>query len=661
MFKYFCFFSLSCTLLSASNFSNSSSFQGYTGIINIPTAEVIQDGKIELQISNQVDAARIRDTRDEYKAQHYFINFGFLPNLEITGRLANIEHKVPPSNYDFLDRDLSASLKYQIPLYHEYLPKIAVGIQDIQGNDRYNAKYIVATKQYAFFRGTVGYGFDSLRLDGLFAGAELKANDWFYLLSEYDSKEAHLGIKLGTPEEFFDFGEVSLLAKTNLNDENDKFSIALNLKINLGIKHHNRQIYEQSTDKTIYLPDTIDKSSHTANSIELLKEKLVNFGFENIDITDTQTKIYVAYENNIFDHNEIDALGAVLGYMIELDLPYQAFEIVIKKSNLKVKKVIGDLDKYKIFIKELSTRSMTEFKHSLRVNTNFSDVNLKVKNANSSYFKTRVEIGAGLKSFVATEVSVFDYILSARPYIHWNLYKGLDFGILADLPLYRSKEFKDTGVFRNYDEGNKLESVMLHYSSIFGSFINVLSPGIYDDEIGGFNNISYTLDNHTFRLKLGYLKDKDTKETHNITLGTYGYYSPNYDAYIELTGGKYYNQDNGFDLQVKRYFGETLIKLFYQNTTDEYVGIGVELPLTPRRAANTPYVQFKGQNDFLYQLRSVVRSDDGQNFVKPGGARNPNTEFEIEDKFLNRNRLTESYVKNHILRLRDVYFTYIAH
>jgi len=666
VFKYFYFLPLFSISLHAGSFYNSSSFQGYTGIINIPTAEVMRDGKIEFQISNQVDATRIRDSRDEYTAKHYFVNFGFLPNLEITGRLANIEYKVPPGNYDFLDRDLSASFKYQIPFYHQYLPKIAIGIQDINGNDRYNAKYIVASKQYSFFRGTIGYGFASQRLDGLFAGAELKANDWFYLLSEYDSKDTHLGLKVTTPEEFFNFGEVSFMAKTNLDDENENINIALNLKINLGIKHHSRQEYAQVTPTVEHTSNSITKKYNTLsvenkniNSIELLKEKLVNFGFENIDIGNTPSKIYVAYENNIFDHNEIDALGAVLGYMVELDLPYQTFEIVIKKSNLKVKKVIGDLGKYKRFIKNLSQRSRMEFENSLHVNTNFTDIDLKVKNANSSYFKTRVELGVGVKTFVGTEISVFDYLLSARPYIHWNLYKGLDLGVLYDFPILKSKEFKSDGVFQIYDEGNKLESVMLHKSDIFGNLINVFSLGFYDNQLGGFDNISYALDNHTFRLKLGYLDDIDADEIRKIALATYGYYSPNYDAYIELTSGKYYNQDNGFDLQVKRYFGETLIRFFYQNGTDEYVGIGFELPLTPRRVANSPYVQFKGTNNFSYQLRSVVRSNDGQNFVKPGGAKNPKTEFEIEDRFLNRNRLTEAYIKNHILRLRDIYFTYV--
>ena len=302
---------------------------------------------------------------------------------------------------------------------------------------------------------------------------------------------------------------------------------------------------------------------------------------------------------------------------------------------------------------------MIEFEHSLHVNTNFTDTPLKVSNANSSYFKTRAELGIGLNNYVGIEISLYEYLLSARPYFHWNLYKGLDLGILADFPLIESKEFKMYGNFHYEDKGNQLENIMLHKSDIFGNFINLLSVGYYDQQYGGFENMIYTLDDHTFKLKLGYLEHKDTKESRNIALATYGYYEQNYDAYIELTAGKYYNQDSGFDLQIKRYFGDTLIRMFYQNADDQYVGLGFKVPLTPRYVANTPYGQIKGQNLFSHQLRTVVRADDGQNFTKPGGLINPITEFDIENRFLNRNRLTESYIKKHILRLRDVYFTYI--
>ena len=74
------------TLLQADGFYDSQSFQGFTGIINTPNAEILEDGKVELQISNQVDSERVRGRRDEYRADQYMVNFGILPNFELGGR-----------------------------------------------------------------------------------------------------------------------------------------------------------------------------------------------------------------------------------------------------------------------------------------------------------------------------------------------------------------------------------------------------------------------------------------------------------------------------------------------------------------------------------------------------------------------------------------------
>ena len=57
-------------LLCADNIYNTMSLQGTIGVINTPTAEIIDDGLVELQYSNQVD---IESTREHYSADHYFV------------------------------------------------------------------------------------------------------------------------------------------------------------------------------------------------------------------------------------------------------------------------------------------------------------------------------------------------------------------------------------------------------------------------------------------------------------------------------------------------------------------------------------------------------------------------------------------------------------
>ncbi len=649
--KYSLSILLSTTLLCGDNFFNTSSFQGYSGVINTPTAYVIEDKKIEFQFSNQVDTPKAK-IRDDFKAQQYFVNIGFLKNLELTGRLNNITYK---DSKKFLIRDLSASFKYQLPIYHKYLPTIGFGIQDLGGAaSNYEAKYIVATKEYQFIRGSIGYGFDSLRLDGVFGSVELKANDWFYILFEHDSKEKQLGVRLNTPENFFRFADLSAIAKV---DGSERFSFALNVRVNLGIKHHSKELYTQGNSIS-YIPQTDNKK----NRVELLKDALIELGVENIDIADRDQTIYVAYENNIFNQNEIDALGAVLGYLFKLNFTNLQFEIVIKKSNLKVKRVSGDLNSYKEFIKNLSEKSKREFIDTLTVDSNFSHICRGCKDvdsANSSYLKSRVELGVGARTFVGTEVGVFDYLISIRPYIYWNLYRGLDFGIEYDLPLLRSENFKDGKVFSFYDQGATFKSASLNYSIIYKSFINVTTLGVFNNQIGGYNSSYYNFKEHTLKLKLGYLKDRETKEARESFLAGYQYYYSPLNLIVGLNSGEYYYGDRGYDIELKRYFGDTLLKLFYQNSSSEYMGIGFELPLNPRYIKNSPYIQLSGAKDFSYQLRSVVFDENSRNDLKPDGAVKPKHRWEINSRFLNRDRLNEPYIKREILRVRDAYFSFV--
>ncbi len=660
---------LVASFVQADGFYNTMSLQGATGVINTPTAEVIDDGLVEFQFSNQVDYGA---NHALYDADQYFVNFGLLPNLEVTGRLANISYKNPPAykrRDNWAIRDLAASFKYQIPYYHEYLPKVAIGIQDLGGQaSHYDSKYIVATKEYAFLRGSVGYGFDSINvLDGAFASLEVKATDWATLLAEYDSKDKQVGLRLNTPDSLSDYVDVSFLAKANVDDASQRFSFGLNVRMELGDNHHDKRAYH--TD----MPEmTITAKIPKDYKTEALKDKLVQIGLENIDIQEGGESIYLAYENNIFEHNELDALGVVLGAMVSLDVPYEKFDIVIKRSNQKVKKVSGDLSAYKKVIRTFSEENLRAFKDSIMVSAvdRSQGKNLTVENANSSYLKTRLALYPGLITYVGTEYGTFDYLISLRTALHWNLYKGFDLGLMADFPAIASDDLeKGKGRYAKANKGNQLKSVLLHRSDVFGDFVNIVSAGMYRDYWAGFENLTYSSGNHSFGAKVGFLESQDLQfvpgvyeavyDKRELYVGNYSYYHDGLDSVLELTAGKFFYEDTGFQIKVKRYFGDTAIGFFYQNADQKYVGISIEAPLTPRKV-NDSYFQIKGKNNYRYSLRTTVSDDDGRNTLEPDGLVQISREFDIESNFLNRNRLSSDYLKKHVLRMRDAYLRYVV-
>jgi hypothetical protein len=293
-----------------------------------------------------------------------------------------------------------------------------------------------------------------------------------------------------------------------------------------------------------------------------------------------------------------------------------------------------------------------------------------------------LEISPVVKTFVGTDFGVFDYMLWLRGNLYFNLYKGLDFSIVGDLAVAHSDNFDpDVGPFRLSYNDSHIESIMLHKSDNFYGSINTLSVGTFEENFAGImDQWIYTIGNHTFKLKAGYFEQYQDGnweqeyflgkiEKRELFLAKYSYLLEDYDLLGEIRVGQYWNQDKGFDLKLKRYFGDVAVSLIYQQSegvnnlaseqTDHFVGIGIELPLTPKRTPVYEYGQLKGTNAFGYGIRSTVLRDDGTNTIVTGGAIDPKVSFDSENYFLNRNRLQLGYIQKHLFRLINSFDEYV--
>ena len=222
---------LTATLCSAAEFHNFLSLEGYTGLLNVPNAEVTDEGKVALLYSNQKE----KTFRDLSREDSYIFSFGLLPYFELGGRLTDL-----PDD----KRDLSANFKIKMPFIPEdsYLPDIAFGMQDLGGGAKnLQTKYLVASKEWWRLRFSLGYGFGPDRLDGTFGGLEVKAFNWLYLMGENDASETNVGVRLVTPE--IGGWPVSLqaTAKTSLDNQADHWEFGIGLQFPLGLERHNQQ------------------------------------------------------------------------------------------------------------------------------------------------------------------------------------------------------------------------------------------------------------------------------------------------------------------------------------------------------------------------------------------------------------------------------------
>lgn len=195
-------------------------FYGSSGLVTVPTAGVLADRELV------VGGGYMRDrwiTSGEPPGRYYqwaaFGAIGLFDRFEIVLRVsgvpgARLSDTTLPYTYPI---DRMVSVKGVAVTESEYLPALALGIQDIEGKPRrkqFNALYAVLSKGARVpgvdsVRCHVGFGSDlwdkvtsvsnDHRFVGLFAGAEVRMLGWLRLMAEYDAESVNVGATVAVP------------------------------------------------------------------------------------------------------------------------------------------------------------------------------------------------------------------------------------------------------------------------------------------------------------------------------------------------------------------------------------------------------------------------------------------------------------------------------
>lgn len=677
-------------VLSAEDLPHSLSMQGYTGLINTPNAQVMNEGDIVFSFNNQFDN-HLRAYDENMKrtyAEDYVFGVGMFPNFELQGRVKE------QSGYT---RDLSANIKFKIPKINTYFPDVAFGIQDIGGGaTNYTNYYLVADKSVGFLRASLGYGYSrtrvSYRMDGLFGGLEAQISPWLTLLGEYDGEESHAGMQMSIPHKWSDTVQLNTTIASNISDdyqtsfmisalfplhETKKFSVPQDFDKHIlssaDMRSMPTSLNTVSGKKTIFKePSHVSKDEDIVISVKNLAKDLVKDGLENVTVATKGDRLYISYENNVYIWNEIDALGVVLRRAVKLADTYGSFIIEPKKSNVLITSFSGSLENAAAYFEKPSYSTKKAFLTSLSQYhaSGAEGFDVHTEDLNSGLLRTHVVLSPKLTTFVATEVGLFDYQLLLRTVGYWNLYKGLDISVRYDIPIsYSDNLDPDTGTYRDsYTEGG-LNAVMLNYTANINGGLNTLSLGSYEyDYVGAMDQFIYNYNRHTFKVKLGYFKDRENElEDKKVYLAKYTYSYEPLDLLGEIQVGKYWYQDTGFSMKIKRFFGDVAVSLEYLQTqpdgyvggaeaTNKYAGLSIELPLDFRKNRSSGNIgQVRGVNSLSYKLRSTIARADGTNTIVPSSGLVPVTDFESEEYLLNRNRMNLGYIKEHADRLLDAF------
>jgi hypothetical protein len=670
-------------------FHNALSLQGFTGLLNTPNAEVTDEGKVYTLFSNQKES----QWRDSVAHQeNYLFSFGLFSFAEVGGRLSQAPNNV---------NDLSASFKVKVPFIPKryYLPDIAFGMQDVGGGAKLlQTKYAVATKDWWRLRFSLGYGTGPDRMDGVFGGFEFKTFDWLYLLGEYDTKETNVGLRLVSPRLFGLPVNLQATAKTSLNYRPGNMEFGIGLQIPLGFEYRKKKPLPVEEDaeqsparaadptkdgmpKDATTPTGADAVDSGEDGLQLLRQKLTADGFQNVRIgaANGRELLVIEYENGRYNHNELDALGVVAGSAVDTVSPaFREMRLIMKKKGIRVLQLSALLSEWKEFLYDPD--KYWRLAASLKITPEATDdktVQFIEGDSNPSWLTSELVLYPGLKTFVGTEVGLFDYLLSVKPDYYLNIWKGAVLNARFDIPVSWSRNFDDGQVFQNSRAGSQADQLMIFQTLKLTPrvMLNLGAGMILHDAYGTVNELLWTPGNgnHRFGLKQAYASSSDPQSPYQgnrVYLGSYRYYHAPLDLYLEGTAGQFLDNDRGFSVELKRFFGDTALSFFYKNswteanqtTRQEHVqmaGLQISIPLTPRRDMKPYLVQVKGSNEWTYTQETKVVTPGSANDVTTSIGRNPVPAYNLERVYYNRDRLSEEYIRMNLGSLRNAYMTYV--
>lgn len=220
------------------------SLAGTSGLINIPTAEVINDQQVTLGIGyiNRHSAYLETGRCDNFPL---YIVLGYLPRLEFS---AGVTFVPGQKSYDGTNtyKDGVVSLQCLLLKEKNFFPAIVIGARDIYSFILLNTTFIVTSKTiiekpHTKLRFHLGYGSDIIdhhlgvpkkdrkfpvghTIVGVFGGLEINWKEALYYMLEYDSQKINSGFRFRLHPHFnFD------LHFLNMKDLSGSFNLSFDL------------------------------------------------------------------------------------------------------------------------------------------------------------------------------------------------------------------------------------------------------------------------------------------------------------------------------------------------------------------------------------------------------------------------------------------------
>jgi hypothetical protein len=663
----------------------STSLQGFSGALTLPSAYTLESGTASL---GYADAFLVPGAVEH---NHNGLgNFGLTPWLEAGGRISwqnahtNCYVSQCPGS-----RDLSANLKLRVPFIPDDWFALAIGEQDLGGEANFfDARYIVASKQFRYGRVDLGKGSTGLPgqpMDGVFGAIELQPLPWLSLIGEDDGTARNAGVRLGLPEDWRPWDlqpKLTVLGWSDREGAEDKRFFGVSLDIPLGERPEHRagpavsrlrsnpvasapgaDSASQATglaagESSAAAGITPEYSRHEQAFYDRLARQLAADKFEHVLVGERQGALFVAFENNQFNTNELDAIGWVLKRASDAATgSYDRLHVILRNQKIPVIEVVVNPTHYLAYLNDDKNRTALSLDARYTERNRLADISWYAKESYGWDLKPKVMVSPALVHATATEYGIWDYSLAVQTDVTVSLWQGALVSATYSEPVDNSDDFEEGMVFGN----SRFISVMDEYQVqqtllLTPGLFTTLHAGHFVRDYDGYYNqtVWYSPEGtHKVGFKGGSFQDPDDLlDDRSVRLYSYRYFWAPQDISIEITRGEFFAGDEGYRVDTRFWFGDTIVTLEYKDTDAQFVGMRWTLPLTPRRDWLSPYGQIKGRENFSNNLQTRINED--ANFVAYGNASIPRSRNEIERIFVSNDRLSPGYIRTHTARLREV-------
>lgn len=697
-----------------------SNYQGVSGLVQIPTAATIPEGYFEFSSTNLIDGIYKREYQigeGNYQSGHSnHLLFSPLSNVEVS--LRNVGVKFGEGN------DLSANIKYRFDYFAQYGVDIAVGMTDFGGLGSYfDGYYGVVSKTYRDLTFTAGIGQYSPRNDTEtsiasryndgFVGVEYRANDWLSVMLEHDGVDHAAAVTLRTPSAWFN-NQLSLYSKIIVTDD---YSRANNNTVDVLVGIQGRIATSTpavTRSKTRPATHTLAPASSNTETriaavaenqnkpgsdltalinageifttqgsvafksrekshlsvISELRTRIAAQGFDSVWVGERDKDLVVTFENNVFNRNDIDALGVVLGLINACALGAYDYEHVILGLNnlntpvMNIKLTTAHLSDFYAGMSKLQFET-------LPLTPVFHRGDVRVGGVTHPYWRPQVSIAPKLRKFMATEIGMYDHALALNTHIRIPLFSGTELSLDHDLPISESDDFAPGKAFYPFRIQAGIKSLLLRHTRHVGLFAKDVfisgAIGQYQDPFEQPYYVAFTesqstlATNHNLSLRVGVASHKDVSLTKRIATAKYRYYIPQWNTDLSIEAGQYWNQDRGFTLSAQKHYGDTRLRVFYQSTDRHSVGVDITIPFTTHKDVTpSSWGQLKGADSWVYTGQTVIkRIPQGGNNLSVQRAFVPVHLNHLNTTYFNDDRLHKEYLLANQNRLKLAYRTFV--